>query len=81
MVTVVTQTGWPYTYFDAETRYAIQSPTAPGDGTVHAGSSKYVSGPMSVATKSGFEHADAFNSREVRARVAEWLFDMVEEQL
>ena len=80
-VTISDPMGMPYTYFDAETRYVIQAQTAPGDGTVHAGSGKYVSGPMSVAAKQGFEHAGAFNPPDVRKLVAEWLFEMVEEQL
>jgi pimeloyl-ACP methyl ester carboxylesterase len=67
--------------FQAKTRYEIQPPDAPGDGTVHAGSGKYVSGPMSEPLTNGFEHQAAFDSTEARRLTARWLFDMVEEQL
>ncbi|UWQ79081.1 hypothetical protein K3725_17565 [Leisingera sp. S132] len=67
--------------FAADTRYQLQPPEAAGDGTVHAGSGRYVSGPMSVATDSGFEHQAAYDLTEARRLTAEWLFDMVEEQL
>lgn len=69
------------TRFDLSSRYELQEPDAPGDATVHSGSGRHVRGPMSVATSSGFEHADAFNPREVRTLVAEWLMDMVREQI
>lgn len=61
--------------------YQIQPADAPGDGTVHAGSGIHVSGPMSIATQRGFEHQPCFDSTEVRRVTAEWLLDMVEEQL
>ncbi|WP_179381793.1 esterase/lipase family protein [Jannaschia marina] len=67
--------------FIADTRYEIQEPDAPGDGTVHAGSGKYVSGPMSVPTRNGFVHQSAFDLGEARRFVSEWLFAMVQEQL
>ncbi len=67
--------------FIPTTSYTIQDQDAPGDGTVHAGSGRHVSGPMSVPTRRGFEHQMAFDSNEVRRFVAEWLFDMVQEQL
>ncbi|MEQ5776503.1 hypothetical protein J4E05_13305 [Thalassospira sp. NFXS8] len=69
------------TTFLAETRYEIQPADALGDGTVHAGSGKYVSGPMSEPLTNGFEHQAAFDSTEARRLTARWLFDMVEEQL
>ncbi|KGK43013.1 hypothetical protein LH51_02535 [Nitrincola sp. A-D6] len=61
--------------------YEIQPANAPGDGTVHAGSGIHVSGPMSIPTQHGFEHQPCFDSTEVRRITAEWLLDMVQEQL
>ncbi|QEW08327.1 PGAP1-like alpha/beta domain-containing protein [Nitrincola iocasae] len=61
--------------------YKIQPANAPGDGTVHAGSGIHVSGPMSIATQRGFEHQSCFDSSEARRITAEWLLDMVQEQL
>ncbi len=61
--------------------YEIQPANAPGDGTVHAGSGIHVSGPMSIATQRGFEHQSCFDSSEARRITAEWLLDMVQEQL
>ena len=60
--------------------YSIGSANASGDGTVHAGSGKHVP-VMSVRTSSGFEHAAAFNSFAARRLVADWLVEMVQEQL
>ncbi len=60
--------------------YSIGSANAPGDGTVHAGSGKFVP-VMSVPTTSGFEHAAAFNSFAARRLLADWLVEMVNEQL
>ncbi|WP_415919325.1 esterase/lipase family protein [Tateyamaria sp. SN6-1] len=67
--------------FVASTRYEIQDADAPGDATVHAGSGIHVSGPMSVATRRGFEHQEAYGESHIRPLMAEWLFDMVMEQL
>lgn len=63
-----------------EHSFTIRGPNAPGDGTVHAGSGKYVP-VMSVPTSSGFEHAAAFDSLAARRLVADWLVEMVNEQL
>lgn len=71
----------PMPQFIPETVYTIRPADAPGDGTVHAGSGRHVRGAMSVQSPSGFEHQHAFNSRDVRRMVADWLFDMVLEQL
>ncbi|MGH1369561.1 MAG: esterase/lipase family protein [Maritimibacter sp.] len=62
------------------TRYEIQDGDAPGDGTVHAGSGRHVSGPMVVATRRGAEHDQTFNSSEVKGLVAQYLYDFVQEQ-
>lgn len=61
--------------------FRLQPASANGDGTVHAGSGRHVSGPMTVATRRGFGHQHAFDSGEVRGLLAGWLFDMVQEQL
>ena len=63
-----------------EYNYSIDSAKAPGDGTVHAGSGKHVP-VMSVPTSSGFEHAAAFDSFAARRLLADWLVEMVNEQL
>ena len=52
-----------------------------GDGTVHAGSGRHVTGPMSVPTEVGFAHDGAFEPSAVRQLVAGWLFEMVQQQL
>lgn len=67
--------------FIPKTRYDIQDANAPGDGTVHAGSGRHVSGPMSIATRRGFDHQGAFGESHIRPMLTEWLFDMVLEQL
>lgn len=67
--------------FIADTRYTVQPADAPGDGTVHAGSGRHERGAMSVQSPRGFEHQYAYDERGVRELMAEWLFDMVLEQL
>ena len=67
--------------FLANTRYRIEDADAPGDETVHAGSGRHARGPMSVATRRGFEHQNAYGEHFIRPLMAEWLFDMVLEQL
>lgn len=71
----------PVTQFIPETSFDIQDEDAPGDGTVHAGSGRHVREAMSVPSRRGFVHQHAFNEATVRSLVAEWLFDMVLEQL
>ena len=66
--------------FVAQTRYEIQDKSAPGDGTVHAGSGRHER-VESHAMQEGFEHDAAFDNTQARALVAEWLFDMLEEQV
>lgn len=58
--------------------YEMAGPTAPGDGTVHAGSGRYVN-EMAVPVDDGFEHQGAFDSREARNLTLEWLNQMVGE--
>ncbi|WP_299692250.1 hypothetical protein [uncultured Tateyamaria sp.] len=67
--------------FLPNTRYDIEDADAPGDGTVHAGSGRHVSGPMSEPTRRGFDHQEAYGESFIRPLMAEWLFDMVLEQL
>ncbi|MDP5367549.1 MAG: hypothetical protein NWT12_14790 [Paracoccaceae bacterium] len=67
--------------FVPEAEASIQGATARGDGTVHAGSGRHVTGPMSVPTRVGFAHDGAFEPGAVRQLVAGWLFEMVQEQL
>lgn len=67
--------------FISQAEASIQPATARGDGTVHAGSGRHVSGPMSVPTRRGFAHDQAFEPGAIRQLVAEWLFEMVQEQL
>lgn len=54
--------------------------TAPGDGTVHAGSGRYVN-EMAVPVDDGFDHQSAFDSREARNLTLEWLNQMVGEMV
>jgi hypothetical protein len=61
-------------------RFSIQEPSAPGDGTVHAGSGQHVP-VMSVPTSTGFAHAEAFNPSVSWQFVGDWMFEMVMEQL
>ena len=60
--------------------FEMEGPTAPGDGTVHAGSGRYVN-EMAVPIDDGFDHQSAFDSREARNLTLEWLNQMVGEMI
>lgn len=73
-----------YNFGDEE----ISPASAPGDGTVHIGSAKYIPATVECIfsdTKTGadfrFTHEAPFSKREVQHQIAFWLHEIVREQM